>query len=376
MFAPDLSYTPSLPHTIDPLAQDILTPPTPTNPPASQDHPTPITLPDPSPAPLPTSIPTSPSPIAPRHSTGPRAPPVWHAYYQMNFAHIASPPSSSPMSCPTRGTRHPLSNSLSSFAFNPGLSLQLFAIKILYGTNYEDWKESLEVNLAIMNLDLAISEEAPPKPIAESSAEAKAYHARWEHSNCTFLMIMKYTTDKSIKQCVPNNENVRAYLAEFDGIKSAYNSQKGEWSLSDLIAIVTQEEAGAKMAKPKSAPIVTNDGGSHKKKNFKPGNNSKPNFKKKLEKPISKLGQLVKQGLRLKFTSAVFMVTKGWTDEIDSSNSTSREIVFKEERVILLVPFVPPLVIVSPPVEQQVTPLQEPEVDVEPIVDEGTSNNT
>ncbi|KAH7841940.1 hypothetical protein Vadar_026323 [Vaccinium darrowii] len=234
-------------------------------------------------------------------------------------------------------------------AFDPGLSLQLSAIKILSGTNYEDWKESLKVNLAIMNLDLAIREEEPPKPTAKSYAEEKAYHERWEHFNRTCLMIMKYTMDKSIEQSVPDNENAKAYLADigkqftkfdkaekatymqlltstkydgfssvrehimklthyfnklkdmkvelvedflvwqimkslstqFDGIKSAYNSQKGEWSLSDMTAIVTQEEARAKMDKPESAFIVTNDGGSHKKKNFKPGNNSKPNFKKK-----------------------------------------------------------------------------------------------
>jgi hypothetical protein len=41
--------------------------------------------------------------------------------------------------------------SSSQTAFNPGLSLQLSVIKTLSGTNYEDWKESLEVNLAIMN---------------------------------------------------------------------------------------------------------------------------------------------------------------------------------------------------------------------------------
>ncbi|KAH7845096.1 hypothetical protein Vadar_017655 [Vaccinium darrowii] len=100
--------------------------------------------------------------------------------------------------------------------FNPGLSLQLSAIKTLSGTNYEVWKESLEVNLAIMNLDLAIREEAPPKLTAESSAEVRAYYERWEHSNRTCLMFMKCTMDKSIKQCVPDNENAKAYLAAIE----------------------------------------------------------------------------------------------------------------------------------------------------------------
>jgi 4-alpha-glucanotransferase len=39
---------------------------------------------------------------------------------------------------------------------NQGQSLSLFAIKTLTRTNYEDWYESLTINLAIMNLDLAL----------------------------------------------------------------------------------------------------------------------------------------------------------------------------------------------------------------------------
>ncbi|KAF7151082.1 hypothetical protein RHSIM_Rhsim02G0147800 [Rhododendron simsii] len=95
-------------------------------------------------------------------------------------------------------------------AFNPGVSLQLSAIKTLNGTNYEDWNESLKVNLAIMNLVLALREKAPPKPIAGSSAAIKAYYERWKHSNRTCLMIMEFTMDKSIKQCVPDNVNAKA----------------------------------------------------------------------------------------------------------------------------------------------------------------------
>lgn len=50
------------------------------------------------------------------------------------------------------------------------------------------------------------------------------------------------------------------------------------------------------MDKPENALIVTNDGASHKKKNFKPGNNSKPNFKKKPEKPIKQAGSTCQAG--------------------------------------------------------------------------------
>ncbi|KAI8530540.1 hypothetical protein RHMOL_Rhmol11G0067700 [Rhododendron molle] len=61
--------------------------------------------------------------------------------------------------------------------------LCMSAIKTLNETYCEDWNDSLTVNLAIMDLVLALREKAPPKPTAESSAAIKAYYERREHSN-------------------------------------------------------------------------------------------------------------------------------------------------------------------------------------------------
>ena len=38
------------------------------------------------------------------------------------------------------------------------LPMQLTSVKTLNGTNYEDWKESLDLYLAITNMDLALRE--------------------------------------------------------------------------------------------------------------------------------------------------------------------------------------------------------------------------
>jgi hypothetical protein len=46
-------------------------------------------------------------------------------------------------------------------------------------TNYEDfWYESLTINLAIMNLDLALRVEAFAELTEKSSAEEKTYYER------------------------------------------------------------------------------------------------------------------------------------------------------------------------------------------------------
>jgi hypothetical protein len=62
---------------------------------------------------------------------------------------------------------------------NQGLSLPLSTIKTLMETNYEDfWYESLTINLAIMNLDLALRVEAFAELTEKSSAEEKTYYER------------------------------------------------------------------------------------------------------------------------------------------------------------------------------------------------------
>jgi len=220
---------------------------------------------------------------------------------------------------------------------NQGLSLPLSAIKTLMGTNYEDWFESLTINLAIMNLDLTLRVEAPAELIKKSSIEEKTYYERWGHSNRTCLMIMKYTINKSIRQSITCTDSAKDFLAtvgdkftkfdkadkgtfmkllttttydgvngvhehimkfahffnklrqmkveladnflvwqvleslpsQFDALKTTYNAQRDKWSLSEMIAIVTQEEEVMKKGKSHSVFMTTNDSGHFKRKFYK-----------------------------------------------------------------------------------------------------------
>ncbi|RVW16023.1 Retrovirus-related Pol polyprotein from transposon TNT 1-94 [Vitis vinifera] len=45
-----------------------------------------------------------------------------------------------------------------------------------------------------------------------SSADKRSFYEKWEHSNRSCLMVMKYTMDKSIKECVPKTERVKEFL--------------------------------------------------------------------------------------------------------------------------------------------------------------------
>ena len=68
------------------------------------------------------------------------------------------------------------------------------------------------MNLMIMKLHLALKVEAPPKPIAESSASEKISYEDRGYSNSCYLMIMENHMDDSIYECIPKTKNAKEFL--------------------------------------------------------------------------------------------------------------------------------------------------------------------
>ncbi|RVW45264.1 hypothetical protein CK203_110163 [Vitis vinifera] len=66
--------------------------------------------------------------------------------------------------------------------------------------------------MTLHNLDLALRVDEPSKPTNMSSADEISFYEKWEHSNRSCLMVMKYTMDKSIKECVPKTESAKVFL--------------------------------------------------------------------------------------------------------------------------------------------------------------------
>ncbi|KAL6335313.1 hypothetical protein AAG906_029555 [Vitis piasezkii] len=95
---------------------------------------------------------------------------------------------------------------------NPGITLQLSAIKPLTGNNFEEWYESFNVHMTLHNLHLALRVDEPSKPTDVSSADERSFYEKLEHSNRSCLMVMKYTIDKSIKECMPNMEMAKDFM--------------------------------------------------------------------------------------------------------------------------------------------------------------------
>ncbi|RVW90986.1 Retrovirus-related Pol polyprotein from transposon TNT 1-94 [Vitis vinifera] len=66
--------------------------------------------------------------------------------------------------------------------------------------------------MTLHNLDLALRVDEPSKSTNMSSADERSFYEKWEHSNRNCLMVMKYTMDKSIKECMPKTERAKDFL--------------------------------------------------------------------------------------------------------------------------------------------------------------------
>ena len=97
-------------------------------------------------------------------------------------------------------------------ANNPGITLQLFVMKPLTGNNFEEWHEFFNVHMTLQNLDLALRVDEPCKPTDVSSVDERSFYEKLEHSNRSCLMVMKYTMDKSIKECVSKMEMAKDFM--------------------------------------------------------------------------------------------------------------------------------------------------------------------
>jgi hypothetical protein len=105
----------------------------------------------------------------------------------------------------------------------------LSAIQSLNESNYGSWREIIEIALALMEIDLALTTDAPKeheKPVLRDgeSAQAFATHERdfasirmtydlervkWDASNRKCLMVIKRSIKKAIREGIPDCETAK-----------------------------------------------------------------------------------------------------------------------------------------------------------------------
>jgi hypothetical protein len=112
----------------------------------------------------------------------------------------------------------------------------LFAIQPLNELNYGSLRETIEIALALMEIDLALTTDAPKepeKPVLCDGETAQAFAnrerdfapirmaydhecAKWDASNRKCLMVIKSSIKEAIRRGIPDCETAKEYLKKVE----------------------------------------------------------------------------------------------------------------------------------------------------------------
>jgi hypothetical protein len=122
----------------------------------------------------------------------------------------------------------------------------LSVIQPLNGSKYDLWRETIEIALALMEIDLALTTDAPKEPEKPvlcdgETAQAFATHERdfapirmaydlkrvkWDASNRKCLMVIKSSIKEAIRRGILDCETAKQYLkkleSQFTGFSKMY----------------------------------------------------------------------------------------------------------------------------------------------------------
>ncbi|CAL8167445.1 unnamed protein product [Prunus armeniaca] len=88
----------------------------------------------------------------------------------------------------------------------PGLntpSINFLQIETLTSSNFKRWKFNLEVALGMSDIDYAVTQDEPTRPVANSPTEAKTVHEAWRMANKICMLVMKKTIMEAIFGGIP-----------------------------------------------------------------------------------------------------------------------------------------------------------------------------
>ncbi|XP_054797599.1 uncharacterized protein LOC129302732 [Prosopis cineraria] len=109
------------------------------------------------------------------------------------------------------------------------ISTNLNSVPILSRTNFKEWKDTIQIMLGCMDLDLALRVEQPPLTDVSSSDERR-YFKKWDRSNRMSLMIIKRTIPESFRGAVSEGlTNAKDFLTKIE--KRFAKSDKAETSM-------------------------------------------------------------------------------------------------------------------------------------------------
>jgi hypothetical protein len=98
------------------------------------------------------------------------------------------------------------------------ITADINSILMLTGANYKELKNTLEIILGCLDLDIALQQAKPPIPAADSPDNVQNAHARWMRSNRLCLKVMQRTIPESFREPISDSTLALDYLKELEQI--------------------------------------------------------------------------------------------------------------------------------------------------------------
>ncbi|CAN0899490.1 hypothetical protein LINGRAHAP2_LOCUS20309 [Linum grandiflorum] len=114
------------------------------------------------------------------------------------------------------------------------MSTQVSNIPLLNGTNFKVWKDTVEIVLGCMDLDLALLEERPvstPDNLNEVKIE------KWDRSNRMSIMIMKRSIPEAFQGFIVENENANGLLEKVEQYFAKHEKSEASNLLAKLVSM-------------------------------------------------------------------------------------------------------------------------------------------
>ncbi|XP_057755600.1 uncharacterized protein LOC130974762 [Arachis stenosperma] len=119
-------------------------------------------------------------------------------------------------------------------ALATNVSAQISSIPMLNGSNFKVWKDTVEIVLGCMDLDIALREEKPtstPENLNEVKIE------KWERSNRMSIMIMKHSIHKVFRGSITENKNAKQFLKDVEKFFTKNEKAEASSPLNKLVSM-------------------------------------------------------------------------------------------------------------------------------------------
>ncbi|XP_015931468.1 uncharacterized protein LOC107457801 [Arachis duranensis] len=134
------------------------------------------------------------------------------------------------------------------------VSAQITNIPMLNGSNFKVWKDTVEIVLDCMDLDIALREEKPtstPKNLNEVKIE------KWERSNRMSIMIMKRSISEVFRGSITENKDAKQFLKDVEKFFTKNKKAEASSLLSKLVSMRYKDKGNIRDYIIEMSPLVS-----------------------------------------------------------------------------------------------------------------------